>query len=109
MPQLSSGKNPYGLPHVVVPIWITSTSTPARPFITASLAEHVPEPVRTNTRDRPRNGSTWPGVAENPSALSRNGVGVSGLPLNGSWVGYLSLNISRSNVLPAVAVGPATM
>jgi hypothetical protein len=90
------------------PIWITCTSIPESPFITASLAEQVPGPVRTNTRGRPSVGRGWPGVAENPYAWDTNGNGVMGWPSNGSRVVYLSLKTSSSNVLPAEAP-PATM
>ena len=40
-----------------------------------SLAEHVPEPVRTNTRARFKAGRDWPLDTENPSVVARNGIG----------------------------------
>src|SRR5262249_12075650 len=80
-----------------------------------SLAEHVPEPVSTNTRVRlVKKGSDWPptgwlGGAVNPCPVPRNGSGRMGCPVTGSKVGYLSLKDSFSNVFPLVLVGPAIM
>ncbi len=60
----------------------------------ASLAEHVPLPVSTNTRGRLSVGSALPfgSPALNPWLVEWNGVGVMVPPLIGSSFGCLALN-----------------
>src|SRR6266852_612921 len=100
----------YVVPQVVDPIWITITSTPRSELITDSLAEQVPGPVSTNTRERPSEGSGWPWVTdEKLSPTLMNGSGEIGCPVTGLKPGYFSLKVSCSNVFPAVRAGPAIM
>ena len=49
------------------------------------------------------------GAAEKPTAVERNGIGVSAAPVTGLIEGYLPLKCCSSNVWPAVAAGPAIM
>jgi len=66
---------------VVVPIWITSTSTPRRLLMIDSLAEQVLGPVSTNTRGRSSVGSGVPCVADKPNAVVWKPNGVNGMPV----------------------------
>ena len=66
---------------MVVPIWITSTSTPWRLFITDSLAEQVSGPVSTKTRGRFSVGRLLPNGVVKPCASEWNGNGESAAPV----------------------------
>src|SRR5450759_685480 len=88
---------------------MTSTPTPRKPFITASLAEQVLAPVSTKTRGRLRVGRACPVGTDGPTAEARNSSGVMAAPVTGSVEGFLLLNCVSSNVWPAVTAGPATM
>ena len=57
---------PMGLPQVVSPTRITSTSIPLSPFIIDSLAEQVPDPDMIKTLSSPRVGNGVPSGTEKP-------------------------------------------
>ena len=88
---------------------MTSIPIPRSPLMMDSLAEHVPDPVITYTRDRLREGSSLPAIlsSSKPMAVVLKSVGVNVSPVTGFRSVCLSLKTVCEKTLPCAAEGPA--